>query len=75
MMLSKKKKTNKSNIKGNRGKAQRTRELNKLVIVFSICIIVIALYEITGMGGTSRNSRRKKNSLRSAAKHHSLDMV
>jgi hypothetical protein len=27
------------------------------------------------MGGTSRNSRRKKNSLRSAAKHHSLDMV
>ena len=72
MMLSK---TNKKNIKGNSGKARRTRELNKLVIVFAICIITIAVYELTGMGDNNRESQRKKNSLRKAATHHRLDAM
>jgi len=65
----------KRNVKGNSGKARRGRDLKRVVIVFAICVIIIALYELTGMGENNREFQQKKNALRNAARHHRVDAM
>jgi hypothetical protein len=65
----------KKNVKGNSGKVRRSRELKRVGIVFVICVTVIALYELTGMGGNNREFQQKKDALRNDAKHHRLDAM
>mmetsp|Transcript_8700 Transcript_8700/g.13134 ORF Transcript_8700/g.13134 Transcript_8700/m.13134 type:complete len:454 (+) Transcript_8700:111-1472(+) len=65
----------KRNVKGNSGKARRGRDLKRVVIVFAICVIIIALYELTGMGENNREFQQKKNALRNAARHHRVDAI
>jgi hypothetical protein len=48
-------------MKGNSGRAKRSRQLRKLATVIGICLSIILIYEMTGV---PKERRRKSKSLR-----------